>query len=464
MILKILNEIAATAKSTEKLAILKKNKDNELLKDVVYRALSPRIKFYIKQIPSYDESINVEYSLSSSLLELNTISSRQQTGQMAIDNLRRLLECSSTNDAEVIKRIIRKDLRIGCNAKTINKVWPKLIEVTPYMGAITFDAKKAKKLFNTNYHCFSQTKMDGRYANLLVDEEGEVRLESRQGEETFLFGIFDNIPSAAKGYVFNGELTIPGVNRYTSNGMIASIVSIGKKKANGKDIGKELTAFEKKHGSFAHALNSIRYTAWDMIPLDSYYDGVYDHCYNIRFVDLNMMYDKLIENGYNSINLVESKQIATYEEAIEDFQEHLKKGEEGTILKGGDGFWKNGKPNWQIKMKLEFDCDLEIIGFNRGKEVTRFENTLGSLKCESSDGKLKTDPAAFTDEMRDEIWNNKDKYINTIVEVTCSGVSHDSEGNYSLLHPRFKKLRDDKQEADSLKTILNIEKMIMGLS
>ena len=49
------------------------------------------------------------------------------------------------------------------------------------------------------------------------------------------------------------------------------------------------------------------------------------------------------------------------------------------------------------------------------------------------------------------------------MEIKCSGTSYDSEGNYSVLHPVFKKLRDDKDSCDTLDTILEIEAMAKGL-
>jgi hypothetical protein len=51
-----------------------------------------------------------------------------------------------------------------------------------------------------------------------------------------------------------------------------------------------------------------------------------------------------------------------------------------------------------------------------------------------------------------------------IVVVKCSGISKDREGNYALLHPVFKEIRDDKTEADSLDRIKDIQNMLLGLN
>ena len=50
----------------------------------------------------------------------------------------------------------------------INKVFKDLIEETPYMGAISFDEKKAREVFKKGKGGFSQIKMDGRYCNAII--------------------------------------------------------------------------------------------------------------------------------------------------------------------------------------------------------------------------------------------------------------------------------------------------------
>jgi ATP-dependent DNA ligase len=46
---------------------------------------------------------------------------------------------------------------------------------------------------------------------------------------------------------------------------------------------------------------------------------------------------------------------------------YSKRGLEGTIIKAANAGWKDGKP-YQIKMKLEMDIDLRIVGFNYGSK------------------------------------------------------------------------------------------------
>ena len=71
----IFDEIAAEPGTNAKMDILKKYKDNELLRRVLYLANSKRVKYYIKRIPSY-EYFGVNYSLEQALGIILAISNR----------------------------------------------------------------------------------------------------------------------------------------------------------------------------------------------------------------------------------------------------------------------------------------------------------------------------------------------------------------------------------------------------
>jgi hypothetical protein len=455
----IFDEISAEGGSNMKMEILGKYKDNELLKRVLYMACSKRVKFFIKQLPEYTTDVP-HMELTDALFALEKITSRELTGFDAIDHLKRTLSALSADDAYIICRIIEKDCKIGMGTSNINKVIPNLIEKTPYMGAKSYDVKLIKGIFAKGGRGFSQVKMDGRYCNSII-RGGEVEMESRQGEPTILIPQpkFVSELSKLEDCVLNGELTIPGITRYESNGIIASLISISKKTIDGKDVTKEIAEFEKEHMGYYDALNSIVFTAWDKITVDEYFDTKSARPYNLRFDNLKNMLTEL--NGDN-VKLVETKFVFTFEEAMEHFQEMLNRGEEGTILKAATGTWKDGKPNWQVKLKLEMDVDLKIVGFNygTGKNI----DVISSLNCETSDGLLKTRPTGINEEMMGYITTNQDSLLGTIIECKCSGLSHDSDGNHSLLHPVFKKLRDDKDTCDSLESVKQIENMAKGLA
>jgi ATP-dependent DNA ligase len=464
----ILDEIASESGSNMKMEILKKYLGNSVLEKVLYNGLSKRVKFYLKQIPEYSLNGSESLTLIEGLDSLSVLSNREKTGHDGIAHLKQILENLSEEDAYVIERIIEKDMKIGMGTSNVNKVFKDLIEKTPYMGAKSFSEKLAMLFFfdkkGNPLLCDegkvkpakSDVKMDGRYCNALI-RGGEVELESRQGETTFLYGTkFAKELSTFDDIVLNGELTIDGVDRYTSNGIIASLVSIGKKTSEGKDVTKEIAKFEEKHMSVEQARQSIRFTCWDVITIEEYFEKGSKRPYQVRWESLTE-----IVSQTEMVSLVEHKIVYSYQEAMEHFLEVLARGEEGTILKSLDGVWKDGKPNHQMKMKLMMDIDLRAKSFNWG--TGKNEGIISSINCESSCGVVKARVAGMTEDQMKYVTENKDEVIDMIIETQSCGLSQDRDGNWGLLHPAFKSFRDDKDTCDDLKSIQEIENMAKTL-
>jgi len=201
----IFDEISNESGTNEKMNILSKYENNELLKRVLYLANSKRVKFYIKQIPDYDWGDGM--SLSWAIDQLAALSNREITGNSAISHLKGVLEHIDRDDADIIERIIEKDCKIGMGTRNINKVFPNLIEKVGYLGCKPYSRDLVLKLLAKGT-CYSQEKMDGRFINCII-QGGEVNNESRQGEPTILDNPkFIGELSQLKDCVINAEITM----------------------------------------------------------------------------------------------------------------------------------------------------------------------------------------------------------------------------------------------------------------
>ena len=465
MILAILDQIASDNSKNFKLKILKEHSDNELFRQVVIAAYCPLTKFYIKQLPEDFGQYEGILNLSEALGLLDCLSNRQLTGDSAREFLNDILSKLSKRDSIVLKRIILKDLRAGFSASSINKAMGKgTIKETPYMGAVSYNEKKVAKLFKTHTRIFSEVKMDGRYSNALLTDS-TVYMESRAGNPTEFGNVFDNLRQirdlAGHDLVLNGELIIPGMSRYQSNGAIASIVSINAKNQKQISITKELLKFKKEYDyGCIEIMDRIIMVVWDYLPLDAYEKGIYNVPRITRMFELEKL---VFQANLPNLKFVEWEEVQSVAEASTHFKKCLTRGEEGTILKGGDGIWKDGKPVFQVKFKLEMTVDLQIVGFNYGTVGTKNEKRISSVTAKSSDGLLVTSPAGIPEKTMDFLTENQDTIVDSILEVKCSGLSSNSKGEYSLLHPVFKEIRTDKTKADSLEQIQANEDMIKNL-
>ena len=134
------------------------------------------------------------------------------------------------------------------------------------------------------------------------------------------------------------------------------------------------------------------------------------------------------------------------------YRNMIASGKEGAVLKNPTAIWRDGTSKEQVKLKLVCDCDLRVVGFEKGEG--KFADTLGSLICQSEDGELQTGVSGFSDKIRHEIWENKEKYIDTVVTVKFNDVMMKTGEKASLFLPRFVEFRSDKTTADSLDRII----------
>jgi len=411
------------------------------------------VKFYIKQIPEYTRLETHTHPLKGALMSLELLSKRTVTGHEAIQHLKEVLMCCEPDDAYIIERIIEKDPKIGLGTRMLNKVWPDLIEKVGYQGCKPYSKDLVEKLFKKYKKVFSQLKLDGQYVNIIIDDSVPF-LESRQGEPTNLENpkFLEELKKLPDG-VLNAELTIDGIERYKSNGMITSLISIANKKNNGENVSKEILKFESKHMPYRDALDLIRVTAWDLLTLEEYYSRNCTRIYDDRLEELNK-----VLSGFEMLSVVETRVVKNKEEAMAHFEEVLSRNLEGTVLKAADGLWVDSKPTYQIKLKKEVKLDLRVVGFSYGDKGTKNENVISSLVVQSEDGLLKATAGGIDEEGMEDITNNQDNYLNTIAEIKCNGVSITEKG-YSLLHPRYIKSRiGDKDIANTLEECLEIHK------
>ena len=446
MINAILEEVANEPSKNAKIAILTKHKDNDVLQEVIRLAYDPTINFFIKKIPAYTPapgavSAGDSESAGESALEyalfniLHDIASRKRTGSNAIEYLKSQLERLCAEDAKVLAKVIDRDLRAGFGESTANKVWKNLIPEFPYMRC---SLPKAVKLdqFSWTEGVYSQLKADGMYANVNHDADGNVTILSRSGTqfplEQFEYLVMDVKDTFPLGTQSHGELLVEqdGVvlPRQIGNGMLNKVAQGGAFLANCKPV----------------------YLVWDQIALSAVVaKGVYAVPYKTRFETL-----KSQVFGSNFIKLIPTVIVHNMEEALVHYREMLAEGLEGTIIKHGNGEWKDGTSKHQVKMKLDIDVDLVIMGFNVGNGKN--EATFGSIVCQSSDGLLEVNISGFTDEVRLEVHNTRDRLIGTIVTVKGNSIMPPSGNNtkYSLFLPRFAEFRTDKTVADDLARVI----------
>lgn len=420
-ILKILNELGNDPSGNAKKAILQREVKNLLLRDVFTAAYNPYISYYQKKIPEYTAGkCFPQLTLPEAMGHLACLVNRQYTGYAAINHLGWVLTNCSANDAEVIERIIARDLRCGCSDSTSNKIWPDSVP--------GFDVMLAHKdISGIRFPAYCQEKSDGMRVHVHYDGVA-LTLFTRSGKTVTTHGVLDATAKIMMepGETFDGELVCykngKPLDRKTSNGF-------GNKGVKGTITKEEAEMF--------------RLVTWDIVDFSG------TERYDNRFTSLESRFKRKISDG--RFILIPCIIIESVEEADSMFAAALAAGKEGCVLKNMDSVWQPKRTKDLGKMKATEEADLIIISWYKGNEGRQFEDDLGGFVCQTSDGLLEVNVGGgYSEDERFDKKLRKEK-IGTIMTVAYNAII-DSKGKAkkSLFLPRKIEFRLDKTVANSL--------------
>lgn len=444
-IAEILREIGSTSSTKQKEQLVALHSDTPLFQRTIKAALDPYVNYYIHAIPAKLTSGGSEFDSKTWEL-LESLASRSITGnaarQAVADEYNRLNMAS----AHLLKCIITKDLRSGISDSIVNKAIKGLIPTFPYMRCcLPKDTKLAKFLWDEGV--FSQEKADGMFTNINVSEDGVVLMSSRSGTQFPMESFADFAAQAAAvlkpGTQTHGELLVRknGViqDREIGNGILNSVITGGDSFADDEEL---------------------VYMAWDQIPLSAVQaKGKYEVAYRARYAELKRQINEASTTG--SIKMIETRIVHSLAEAYAHYGEMLAKDKEGTVIKNPSAIWRDGTSKDQVKLKLQFEIDLEIVGFEEGNGKNAA--TFGSILCRTSDGKLEVAVSGFKDKpqpgilTRSQIWEMRDDITGTIMTVRANDLMYPTavKETYSLFSPRFVEFRKDKTVADTLERVID---------
>lgn len=442
--------MAATSKRSEKEALLAGAFSDPLLMQdirlVCYLALNTRIAFGIDEatMPK-PELFGTRDDLSNEdLLSLGPLSSGQARGAAAQKLLLDFAAEHTPSAWDVVQRILLKNLRCGVGAGTVNKAFGgRVIPITPYMRC-SLQTERPLDDLDWEEGVYVQQKMDGMFANLLVWPSGAPSLLTRDGFpfQNDLGLVTPDLLRRASGKTFMGELLVQGPDgdilpRQTGNGMLNGL---------------------RQGTSTLPDGHTVKMVVWDCVTVwefDERHES--DIPYELRLAQLN----EILPPGAQGVHLsrIPTWRVHSKGAAMEIYADILRKGGEGAIAKTRHGSWFHGTSRDQVKLKLEFECDLRVEERVASAKTSKNADMFGSLRCSSSCGMLETSVSGFSDKLRAQLHAEGDGLIGGIITVKANDIMPPSESNplHSLFLPRFVERRLDKGEADSLSRIKEIK-------
>lgn len=439
----IFSQIRGCSSTIGKLEIMKANNKNEELKTYFSLCCDPMITFHIKKIPTFDgvgnKNINWVFE------QLRPLSSRSKTGNKAIDHLRNMFESISQKDQILLRNIINKNSVCGVSIATANKVWKNHIKKEPYQRFRKESEKNWDLIRYTGNGAISTCKLDGEFSDLQIrGSQKSIEVVTRGGHvlnfgdklHPILDKLFDmpDIVMHCEILVWDEENQI-FMPRQTGNGILNSHF--------------DESMIENFHFG---VINTIFY--------DSFIDGEE----LTRYEDRLKLTESLCEIiNHQNFKAVEWEYVKNREDAIRVHEIRRERGEEGSVLYSSDLIWESTGTGTAgaMKQKQREPVDLEVTDSKPlKKDGVIHENLIGSLKCESRDGKVVVWCGSLKDEFRSMDPND---IIGKIITIWANDVLQDkSTKEFSLFLPGFNLsgdiIRKDKHEADSFEEICDMLK------
>lgn len=382
----------------------------------LHRKLDPDIKYgfldvceYISNNPSNDDTLWVAQSYIEKIRNDN----------QAKDNPEFYVNFA--------KSVFTKKLRIGVDTKTVNSAYG-------YALIPCFDVQLAKSIENVNLKknvWFSiSRKVNG---NRCVCYRG--RLFSRQGKEWVgLNGILDGINTLidTSEFCLDGELVYDNHEGLSDN-----------------------EAFIKGTGilnSINEDKSCIKYIIFDCITNDDFDSGVSKLSYKDRKDKLLYLKGTISKLGIKNIEIVEFLYEGYEDSKIDYWLNYATEHDMEGIMLNYNVPYQSKRHAGIIKVKKFYTMDLQIYSVDEGDG--RLSGTLGKVNVifepngyTYNDRNLVGVGSGFSDELRSDIWNNKNKYIGKFIEVKYKNISKDKiTGMPSLQFPVFVRFREDKKD------------------
>lgn len=403
-----------------KIEILEEYKNNPILQEIFRLTYDWETTFGISppkklQRLSSNRFVDLNAEWNNFVWMCEKFSTRSLTGNYAREELNDFLSLVDAERVEWYRRIINRDLKVRITNTTIKKIWPKLIK--------QFDVQLADSVEDLNksisFPSYIEPKYDGMRAVLVINN-GKGTMYSRSGHELpNVQFIADSIAKDTKeDCVIDGEL-------------------FGN---NWNDTIKYVKTTKNLTSSLEKKLKEIIvYYAFDYLSYEEFSNKKCKTNLETRKENLSNWYNNLLEP--ENIKLVPFVLSHSPSKTQQIYDDYLKKFFEGIMIKNPKSLYKFKRTKDWLKHKPFITIDCKILGYRRGEENSRLENTMGSLLVEYNNETFDVG-SGMTDQIREKLWNEREELIGKYVEVK---INKDLGDKISVVNfPVFIRMRIDK--------------------
>ena len=420
-VVKIIKELEGVSSTKGKEHILRVNSDNETLKKVLYYTYSD-MQYGIKKttIKKMNFLPDEEYMWINIWKMFEDLSNSNINNDLVKKVSNTIGFFNDKEQQDLLIRMLLKDLRIGMNVKSINKVFKGLIPTFEVMKASSYDEKNSivfnKKANKEGY--MMMIKYNGIRGEI-IKQNDKIIVKSRQNKivEGFyeLNEAFKNMPN---GYLYEGE--------------ILAIGDFNTSKEQFKCTDKIYSTKSQKTG--------LMIRLFDLIPIDEFNNGRWD----VKAKDRKNILKQMIEKNNNSLVqfadiIYEGKNTDIIQSKLEEVS---KDGvNEGLMVMLNDGIYESKRVKQILKCKLFMTIDLRVVDIKESKENP---GTMGSAIVMYKGNPVGV--SGWKEEDKIYFYQNPQELIGKIIEIKFKEVTIDKNGVESLQFPNIIRIRTDKNE------------------
>lgn len=319
---------------------------------------------------------------------------------------------------EFLKRLFTKNLPIGVEAATVNKVYgEEIIPVWEVQQGYPIDKYKFRK----GELIFASRKLNGSRGTYFKGD-----IISRQAQK------FDGLDHIIKDiekiigtdYAVDGELIRRNIDGLTDGQNFRETISILNSDGNDKSL--------------------IKFVIFDIVPVDEFEMDACTENYSVRKKRLLDLKNKIQKNGTQNIEVVQMVYEGTDVNDVYDWLDYAVRHDWEGLVVNRQVPYRRTRHNGCLKVKRFYTVDLRITVIEEGQN--RLAGTMGALVVDYKGNELRIG-SGFDDATRAAVWANPDNYIGKIVECKYKEVTMDKKtGLESLQFPTFVRFRDDKNE------------------
>lgn len=421
----IFDEISATSGAIAKQNLLKENENNELFKKMLLFLYNPYVKTGIgfKKLVKFASFKSDDVKQFKNIEEVMVYLAENNTGRdenvKALANFINQQEHSRTHD--FLQEFFTEDVKIGATANTINKVYGK--------GTIPqFKVMLAESLTDFMDYIEGEEHID------LLKYDGVRCTAVKKGGATIFFTrkglpiegmteLEDMFESLSDDFVYEGELVVSNYESLSSKACYKATTKIVRK--DGEKLG-------------------LTFIAFDYLPLSEFESEESTLGYLSRYDNLRQ---ELLLVDENLITLAESVYIGNdINETLKLAEKYIAEGQEGLVVRKTDAKYVAKRSKDLLRIKDVKTADLRIVDVEEGTKKSTI-GRLGAIVVDYKGFRVNVG-GGFKSYERDELWLDRDNLIGKIVEVIYTEETSNEQGGLSMRFPRFKGIRDDKDEVN----------------